>query len=280
MEDSLRKRLLSALFVSVMLTAALIGTFFFAWRVAGLPFVPFDVFDWMTRVLPGCLIAFGIGTMVTVIRALNLGPTSETAKLAEQTMAVAGLFLTGVIGGAVLFAILGTQGRRSGVGLGVALGIILGVPTMLICMQTGQSASVGPAARAIWVLLAFIVWGAVLGGVEQRLIYSAGAEPVEASVERVDRRTFLIKFGGATAAITVAGAVVGELAEARRGEAVRMAGAESMRWSTTHLLPNVNAAVKPAPGTRPEFTPLERHYRIDINTIPPAVNMLEMSRRT
>jgi DMSO/TMAO reductase YedYZ molybdopterin-dependent catalytic subunit len=51
-----------------------------------------------------------------------------------------------------------------------------------------------------------------------------------------------------------------------------MAGAESMRWSATHPLPNANAAVKPAPGTRPEFTPLERHYRIDINTIPPAVD--------
>jgi len=51
-----------------------------------------------------------------------------------------------------------------------------------------------------------------------------------------------------------------------------MAGAESMRWSTTHPLPNANAAVRPAPGTRPEFTPLERHYRIDINTIPPAVD--------
>ena len=99
MAVSLRKRFLNALFVSVMLTAALIGTFFFAWRVAGLPFVPFDVFDWMNRVLPGRLIAFGIATMVTVIRALNLGPTSETAKLAEQTMAVAGLFLTGVGGG-------------------------------------------------------------------------------------------------------------------------------------------------------------------------------------
>ena len=222
MEVSLRKRFLNALFVSVMLTAALIGSFFFAWRVAGLPFVPFDVFDWMTRVLPGRLIAFGIGTMVTVIRALNLGPTSETAKLAEQTMAIAGLFLTGVVAGVVLFAILGAQGRRNGIGLGVALGIILGVPTMLISMQSSQTASVGPAARAIWVLLAFTVWGAVLGSVEQRLTYSVGTTPVEASLERVDRRTFLIKLGGATAAITVAGAVVGELAEARRGEAVRM----------------------------------------------------------
>src|SRR5207245_8029738 len=30
--------------------------------------------------------------------------------------------------------------------------------------------------------------------------------------------------------------------------------------------------MKPVPGTRPEFTPLERHYRIDIDTIPPVVN--------
>ena len=60
---------LSALFASAMLTAALMGILFFAWRVAGLPFVPFDVFDRTTRVLPGRLIAFGIGTMVTVIRA-------------------------------------------------------------------------------------------------------------------------------------------------------------------------------------------------------------------
>lgn len=34
---------------------------------------------------------------------------------------------------------------------------------------------------------------------------------------------------------------------------------------------NSAASVEPASGTRPEFTPLERHYRIDINTFPPAV---------
>ena len=65
---------------------------------------------------------------------------------------------------------------------------------------------------------------------------------------------------------------MGELAEARRREAVMKAGGELMRWSATHPLPNANAAVQPALGTRPEFTPLERHYRIDINTIPPKVD--------
>ena len=41
----LRPGIVGGLFVAAMLTAALIGIFFFAWRAAGLPFVPFDTFD-------------------------------------------------------------------------------------------------------------------------------------------------------------------------------------------------------------------------------------------
>jgi DMSO/TMAO reductase YedYZ molybdopterin-dependent catalytic subunit len=69
----------------------------------------------------------------------------------------------------------------------------------------------------------------------------------------------------------VIGAVVGELSEVRR-KAVRPGLAKNGLWSSTHPLPNADAAVKPVPGTRPEFTPLERHYRIDINTIASAID--------
>jgi hypothetical protein len=96
-------RIWRGVFVAAMLTAALIGVFFFGWRVAGLPFVPFDMFDWLTRVLPGRLIAFGIDIMVTIIRLLSLGPISSTAKTAEQTMAVAGLFIAGAVGASSSF---------------------------------------------------------------------------------------------------------------------------------------------------------------------------------
>ena len=65
---------------------------------------------------------------------------------------------------------------------------------------------------------------------------------------------------------------MGELAEARRREAVMVASGAPLRWSATHPLPNANAGVQPAPGTRPELTRLERHYRIDINTIPPKID--------
>src|SRR5262249_31253986 len=104
-------------------------------------------------------------------------------------------------------------------------------------------------------------------GVEKRADAAA-----DAAVERIDRRRFLVKLGGTTAVITVAGALVGELAKARRRETVMMASDESLRWSATHPLPNAHATVQPAPGTRLEFTPLERHCRIDINTIPPKID--------
>lgn len=259
------------LFVVASVTAALIGVLYFGWKVAGLPFVPFDVFDQLTRVLPGRVIALGIGTMVTAIRALNLGPTSETAKTAEQAMAVSGFFVIGVIGGVILFAILRAMYRVHAVSLGLMLGIALGVPAMLISVYESQTASVGPVARMVWVLGMFLAWGAVLGRAGQRLIGIEAATDAEPWVERIDRRRFLVRLGGSAAAITVAGAVVGQLSEARRREAVMRAGAEPTRWSATHPLPNSSAEVNPAPGTRPELTPLDRHYRIDINTFPPAV---------
>ncbi len=279
MKSAGRPGIASGTLVAALLTAVLIAILYFAWKVFGLPFVPFDVFDWFTRLLPGRVIAFGIGTMVTVIRALNLGPTSETAKMAEQAMAVFGLFVTGVVAGVVLFVILRARRARYAYVWGLALGVVLDVPAMILSLQVGQTASVPRALGAVWILAAFLAWGAAMAWADQRLIaptpaVAAGApapSPETLSAVRMDRRRFLIRFGGATATITVVGAVVGELAESRR-QMANMARMGMGRWSATHVLPNANDPVKPAPGTRPEFTPLERHYRIDINTIPPAVD--------
>lgn len=265
-----------------MVTAALLGILYFGWQTAGLPFVPFDTFDWLTRVLPGRVIAFGIGTLVTLIRALELGATSETAKAAEQAIAITGLFLAGVVGGGILFALLRATRKGYEVLLGLALGIAVGLPAMLISLRASGTASVGPGTAAVWVLGIFLVWGVILGRAERRLLGFAAASDAlgttpgsKLAVERLGRRRFLVRLGGATAIITVAGAVVGELAESRRREAVMMARGEPVRWSGGHPLPNASAAVQPAPGTRAEFTPLDRHYRIDINTIAPNLDERE-----
>lgn len=272
----LRSDIWGHLLVVSMLTAALLAILFAGWKIAGLPFVPFDSFDWLARVLPGRVLGFGIATMVTLIRALHLGPTFAAAKTAEQGMAIGGLFVMGVAGGAVLFSTLRTRRKAHPVFLGLVLGIALGLPAILISVHASETATVGPAVRALWILAVFLAWGSLVGRAGQGLVTPMANSSLESvgepRVERIDRRHFLVKLGGSAAAITIVGALVGELAEVRRKEAAKIATSEPVRWSATHLLPNAAAAVKPAPGTRPEFTPLENHYRIDINTIPPRID--------
>jgi DMSO/TMAO reductase YedYZ molybdopterin-dependent catalytic subunit len=47
---------------------------------------------------------------------------------------------------------------------------------------------------------------------------------------------------------------------------------EGELWSARNTLPNAGAELTPAPGTRPEFTSLKDHYRIDISTTPPTIS--------
>jgi len=257
-----------------MLTASQISIFYLAWMAAGLPFVPFDIFDWMTRRLPGPVLAFGIGAMVTVIRWLNIGPTAAAAKTAEDVMAIAGLFFANLIAGTILFVIIRKLRGRYARTLGLAVGIALGVPFALITRQAGQTPSAGSEVSTVWVLVVLLFWGATIGWSFRRVLVRDGIVAQyseEPTVRRIDRRHFLIRLVGATATITVAGAIVGELFRAKRHQ-VGATKQKDLLWSSTHPLPNADAAVKPVPGTRPEYTPLEQHYRIDIDEIPPIID--------
>jgi DMSO/TMAO reductase YedYZ molybdopterin-dependent catalytic subunit len=255
--------------VGAMLTVALIAVFYAGWRLADLSFVPFDVFDWMTRILPGALIEFVIGSMVAIIRILHLGPTSVVAKLIEQSIGIVQLFLTGVVAGAVFFGILDAFRGRFAYPLGVLLGLFAAIPAVLISSFLGKTSGTTPVINALWILIVFVSWGLAFGWIYKRM--AEHVEPVadlEPFAKRVNRRQFLIRLAGYTATITVSGAIVGLLSERHS----RMKMENLMPWSETHALPNAGAGVKPAPGTRPEFTPLARHYRIDINTVPPKID--------
>jgi DMSO/TMAO reductase YedYZ molybdopterin-dependent catalytic subunit len=258
--------------VGALLTAALIAVFYAGWRLADLPFVPFDVFDWMTRVLPGAVIEFVIGAMVAAIRGLHLGPTSVVAKLMEQSIGIVNLFITGIVAGGFLFGVLRALHGRYAYVSGCFLGVIAAIPAVLISSFLNKTAVASPIIVALWVLFVFMLWGIALGWAYLRLAaVSVPTEPGQDLVpfaRRLNRRQFLVRLAGYTATITVSGAMVGLLSE--RHSRMKL---ESLKpWSASHRLPNAGAAVKPAPGTRPEFTPLERHYRIDINTTPPKVD--------
>ncbi len=289
MQKAQKPSLVTGGVVGLLLTPPLIAVLFLAFQLIGTPFVPFDVFDWVGRVLPGAVITFGIDMIVGVITALKLGETSSAAKMAEHILAVGGLVATGVIAGAVLFALLRRIDNKSRYLPGIITGLVVGLPVMFISTSINKSASASMLVSAVWIVLAFVVWGLALSWVYNRLSAStmptmtpavAGASASSSSVQVLDRRRFLITVGGATAAITVLGAGVAAALGNGKGETattttteVKVAGP----WSASNKLPNADDPLQPADGTRPEFTALEDHYRIDINSLPPEVREDEWS---
>lgn len=248
--------------VGLLLTAPMTAVFYLGWKVFSLAFAPFNVFDWMSRKLPGSVITYGIDTMVSLIRSLNLGSTDQAAKLAEQTMAIIFFLIAGIITGAIFFLVL-KYIDKSAIVLGLIIGAVFGIAVLIINNLLATASR--PVIDSIWILALFVIWGALLGWSYRKLSPQHFGKSY--SVEKIDRRNFLIYLGGATAAITVIGAVVGNLVSGEKQTAKK-----GEKWSDNNALPNADAELQPAPGTRPEFTPLEQHYRIDINTVSPEIN--------
>jgi DMSO/TMAO reductase YedYZ molybdopterin-dependent catalytic subunit len=269
-----RPGLLTGALVGGFLVTALIAIFFLAAALVGTPFVPFDLFDWVGRVLPGPVITFGIDTIVTVITALNIGELSSTAKIAEQIMAVGGMLVTGIVVGAVVFELL-KRVRLTPGAAGLIAGLGVGLPVALISQQVNRTALTDDGVNLIWIVVAFVIWGLALEWAFRRIAGSETSTDGSSSVQQIDRRRFLINVGGATAAITVLGSGIGVLLNGRKPQEITVALAEgegAQPWSASNTLPNADDVLVAAPGTRPELTPLADHYRIDINLVPPTVN--------
>lgn len=244
----------------------------YAGRLAwGLPFPPFDLFDWLARALPGALVTAGIDGLVTTLRIVGLS-TADVAKTAEQLLALV-IFLVGaaVLGGLVTTVWRRPPGRREYVLTG-ATALLFTVAFVTVDAAVG-GLQPGPAPAILWLLVAGAAWASALGWAINRLSAPARSATVDggppsASVEVVNRRSFLLRLGGASALVTVAGAALA----LRIREESGVAPDTGPRWSSRNPLPNAGADVEPARGTRPEFTPIEDHYQIDINTSPPRID--------
>ncbi len=90
--------------------------------------------------------------------------------------------------------------------------------------------------------------------------------PTADDVTRLDRRRFLVRVGGLVATVVFVGAEVAELLSVEGGPAVPAIVKAPIPF------PNADSPVKPVPGTRPEYTAVADHYRVDIDFSPPSIN--------
>jgi len=264
--------------IGALVTAPLLGLMYLGNELAGLPFAPYDLFDWATRVLPGGLVTFGIDMMIDTLLLFNIS-VADAAKTAEKIIAVLQFLFMGAAVGAIFFAIMRVSDARPELPSGLVVGVIVGLPMITINIAIGGSDR-EPILSILWLLALFLAWGAALGKGYARLNPDAGFAPLPkwpaTAVEVIDRRQFLIRLGGATATITVASTVLGNLlaAAARRELEDELAAsmAHLSQSSPGALFPNANDPLMPAPGTRPEYTPLKDHYKVFIRVEPTVID--------
>ncbi len=269
--------------LGALISSPLVALFFLGEQLAALPFVPFDLFDWLARVLPGNVVTLGIDSIVGLVRLVGLGPTDRVAKGVEQAMAI-GLVVVagGVLGGLLALAIGRTTrpGWQVGAGGGLLLALLVGG------IEVSAGVLAKPVGGLLWIGLLLAGGGALLGHA-----LSPAAEPTLSPQDRAFRRALLAKMAVGSAGVVLGAWGLGRLLGSRpapsgAGQPLP-GGAASVPPTPTPPLaagsalpgasPQATLAVAPrdfiapAPGTRPEVTPTEAFYRIDINARPVSI---------
>jgi len=264
----------------------LIGLAYLGEQAVQLPFVPFNLFDWLARVLPGSVIRTGIDSIVRIITLLGLGPISSTAKSIEHLEGVMLVIIGGGLTGLVMALVIQhSKWQGSSVGLGGGLAVFLFIAAVEVSLKTPLGTN--PTVALIWLAVLIVGWGTLLGawlGSQEMKGTTAAMTPEV----RASRRAFLIKLAGGSIGVALAAWGVGRLLEAQ----VESSGASqklSQLNTPTPTPPPGNApttggappiSVTPttvpewagaAPGTRPPVTPNTDFYRIDIDALPSVI---------
>ncbi len=258
--------------------AGVAALFYLLMNAALLPFFPFDIFDWMTRHLPGAVIAFGISTMVNVINGLHLGATASTAKLAEQSVAILQFLAAGIVFG-LLLAYLGARFPRRITLLGLIGGGLLFLFAMLVEIELGFPQA-GALASTVELAVLLLGWGWALS---RALVQPAGGADTPPDEAAASRRKFL---GWLVSGSIGFGLLALGISYSNRKKAAEVASAASPNPTPAQVsgtngpassppVSVLDQRFPPVPGTRPELTPTDQFYRIDINTDVPTTDLTQ-----
>lgn len=295
-------RVVSGAAAGVMVTAPLMALFYLANKLFELPFPPYDLFDWITRVLPGPLVTFGLDLFIDgmILVGLNVADTAKTAELAIALLQFLAMDVALITLVAVIAPALTLNLRRAAFYAGIVNGLVVSS----ISLAIGGSTLPVPVSL-VWITGAYATWGYAAGvaleGVLPRTVQEditasevmegateptpvvharqyqeVSAQPTWGADGGMNRREFIVRVGGAAAVITVAGSITGNLISraGSGGSTITMPEGmdEELMAGGVTSFPNDGDPVLPAPGTRTEYTAVEDHYRIFIRTTPTVID--------
>ncbi len=260
----------------ILISIPLMGIMFLGQQAFGASFPPFDLFTWVSKVLPGAVITFGIDRMIDGLRLLGLNVASA-AKTGERLMALALFAAQGALWGAVYFMLVGGTKIKNHPAAGLVFGLVSGAPVILIS-ATQSDSTLALSAHLGWMVVLSLAWGSAIQSVYRQLVDTptkSAAKPRHANqprVQKISRRAFLITLGGTSAVITVIGAGLGRLLGEEPGAEQAATATATPGDDLPTPQPTEENRVEPVPGTRPEMTPLEDHFSVFIGLRPPEID--------
>lgn len=257
-----------------LLAIPVIGLLYLGSQLWDLPFVPYDVWNWQTQVMPGNILSLfvnGLGFQLSQL--LNI-PNVGLGKIFEQAVA---LLLT-VGAGAALGAVVAWASHRyrppawlggGGIGL-LRLAAVIGIE---LSLGLGPN----PIPALIWLAALYLGWGLLTGLLVDGQVLTA----LDAETDPERRRGLVTlaaaalggalaawglgRFAGSDAAPSGADEPLGDLLPTLTPTPPVEPGA--MEAAGNIPIGN-DGRIVPAPGTRPEVTPDGEFYRVDISTTP------------
>jgi DMSO/TMAO reductase YedYZ molybdopterin-dependent catalytic subunit len=161
-------------------------------------------------------------------------------------------------------------------------GALVGAGVAAVVAGLDRSGTTSPLFNWLWLLAAFAAWGLAHGWAYSALAPVEAVSPEVAAAPAIEprntlaasgpqmsalnRRQFLITLGGASATVTLVGAGLSALLYSPASDATSEVAQAPLELGPMPTMRSEEGLVLPAPGTRAEITPLEEHYRIDINS--------------
>lgn len=258
----MKQRLIIGAFLGFLLGLPWLALQALGWQLARLPLIPFELFELLTRALPGNLVTPLLEGMIQVLMALRLGPTATVGKLTEFGLAYL-LTLAGLAAFGVVYTVLLAKLRLRWPVKGLLASLLLASLATGLAAWAGWGATGWPLVLA-WILLTSLVWGlGVAFGVDQ-------AEQALIAEQQPARQAALAWLG--VGSLTLAGLTIGWIRWLSRPveEAIPISQASTPSPGPPSPTPPPTAmGFTPVPGTRPEITPIDEFYRVDINLLPP-----------
>jgi DMSO/TMAO reductase YedYZ molybdopterin-dependent catalytic subunit len=259
---------------------------YLGYRLADLPFVPFDLFEWLTRILPGALINPVLDTMVRIIDSLGVGQIASVAKTVEQLLGILMFLFLGLVVGFVEALII-RRSRWPGRLVGALVGLVVYAFVLAYELNLGLAIAGREVVSLLWLAVLVWGWGTLLG-----MILAPGQARQPAAEEEepgLSRRAFLAWSTAGSIALALIAWGLGRLLGQQQvagGQAVVSHGTGTpmptgsasaagpmplpssvVRTATAEAVER--QAVPIAPGTRPNVTSNAMFYRVDINLTPP-----------